>query len=82
MLVYKYTSFNIMVMNTWLGGPRAHRFLESTLDILRVVLELLCHSKALPVSISEVSVCLVFNNCDKFRIKLEVKYNHILPMCS
>lgn len=72
MLVYKYTSFNIMVMNTWLGGPRAHRFLESTLDILRVVLELLCHSKALPVSISEISVCLVFKQSTKESPKITV----------
>lgn len=72
MLVYKYTSFNIMVMNTWLGGPRAHRFLESTLDILRVVLELLCHSKALPVSISEVSVCLVLKQSTKESPKITV----------
>lgn len=72
MLVYKYTSFNIMVMNTWLGGPRAHRFLESTPDILRVVLELLCHSKALPVSISDASVCFVFKQSTKESPKITV----------
>lgn len=59
-------------MNIWLGGPRAHRFLESTLDILRAVLELLCHNKALPVFISEVSVCLVFKRSTKESPKITV----------